>query len=77
MKTASRFLGDSDFIMYLGDNLIGEGVNHLIERFEEERLDVLILLKEDDDPTRFGVAVLDETGNIVKLVERLKSLQAT
>ena len=42
--------------MHLGDNLIGEGVNHLIERFEKERLDALILLKEVDDPTaRFRI----------------------
>ena len=72
VKTASHFLGDSDFIMYLGDNLIGEGVNHLIERFERERLDALILLKEVDDPTRFGVAALDEAGNVVRLVEKPK-----
>jgi len=72
VKTASRFLGDSDFIMYLGDNLIGEGVSHLIERFEKERLDALILLKEVDNPTRFGVAVLDEAGNVVRLVEKPK-----
>ena len=72
VKTARHFLGDSDFIMYLGDNLIGKGVNHLIERFEREKLDALILLKELDDPTRFGVAVLDEAGNVIKLVEKPK-----
>jgi len=35
--------------MYLGDNLIGEGVSHLFKRFEKKRLYVLILLREVDD----------------------------
>lgn len=73
VKTAKNFLGDNDFIMYLGDNLIGEGVNNLIERFENEKLDALILLKGVEDPTRFGVAVLDKVGNVTKLVEKPKS----
>jgi len=59
-------------LMYLGDNLLGSGVNHLIERFEKESLDALILLKEVKDPRAFGVAVLDENGNITELVEKPK-----
>jgi len=70
VKTAESFLGEDDFIMCLGDNLIGKGVNTLIERFENEDLDALILLKEVEDPTRFGVAVLDSKDNIIKLVEK-------
>jgi len=58
--------------MYLGDNLIGEGINRPIERFKEERLYALILLKKVDDPTRFGVAVLDDAENVVSLVEKPK-----
>ena len=46
----------------------------LLIRFEEERLDALILLKEVDDPTRFGVAILDKAGNDVRLVEKPKNL---
>ena len=72
IKTAKSFLGQDDFVMYLGDNLLGKGINDLVEKFGRENLDVLILLKEVEDPTRFGVAVLDESGNVIKLVEKPK-----
>ena len=76
VKTARSFLDKDDFIMCLGDNLIGKGVNPLIQRFENEKLDTLILLKEVEDPTRFGVAVLDNQGNVTKLVEKPKTPQS-
>ncbi|MDH5419338.1 MAG: glucose-1-phosphate thymidylyltransferase [Candidatus Bathyarchaeota archaeon] len=73
VKTARSFLGEDDFIMYLGDNLIGKGINTLLERFWNEKLDNLILLKEVENPTRFGIVVLDSQGNVAKLVEKPKT----
>jgi len=70
VKTAQNFLGKDNFIMCLGDNLIGKGFNTLIKKFENEKLDALILLKEVEDPTRFGIALLDEKDNIIKLIEK-------
>ncbi len=70
VKTARSFLGEDDFIMYLGDNLIGKGINNLRHKFESENLDALILLKEVEDPTRFGIAVLDKEGNVTRLIEK-------
>lgn len=72
VKTAKGFLKDDDFVMCLGDNLQGRGVAELVKIFDRERLDALLLLKEVDDPSRFGVAVLDEKGNVVRLVEKPK-----
>ena len=73
VKTAQNFLGKDNFIMCLGDNLIGKGFKTLIEKFTKENLDALILLKEVEDPTRFGIAVLDEKDNIIKLIEKPKT----
>lgn len=73
VKTARNFLGEDDFIMCLGDNLIGKGINTILKKFKNERLDALILIKEVDDPTRFGIAVLDSKGNVTKLVEKPKT----
>jgi glucose-1-phosphate thymidylyltransferase len=72
VKTARDFLGHDDVAMCLGDNLQGLGLLSLVKRFEQERLDALILLKEVDDPARFGVAVLDRKGCVVRLVEKPK-----
>ncbi len=73
VKTARSFLGGDDFIMYLGDNLIGKGIHILLERFRNEKLDSLILLRKVENPTRFGIAVLDSEGNVAKLVEKPKT----
>jgi glucose-1-phosphate thymidylyltransferase len=73
VKTAQKFLANDLFIMCLGDNVTGQGVTALVEKFENEKLDALIVLKEVDDPSRFGIAQLDKKGNIVKLVEKPKT----
>jgi glucose-1-phosphate thymidylyltransferase len=44
-----------------------------VKKFENEKLDALIILKEVDDPSAFGIAQLDEKGNIVRLVEKPKT----
>lgn len=72
VKTARPFLGDSPFVMYLGDNLLAEGIRGYRERFLEEKLDAFLFLKEVENPQSFGVAVLDKKGRITKLVEKPK-----
>lgn len=64
VKTAKEFLGKENFVMCLGDNLTGQGIISLVEKFEKEGLDALIPLKEVEDPTRFGVAALDKRGKL-------------
>lgn len=66
------FLEDSPFLMYLGDNLIGESIQSFVKEFEETQPDALILLKEVKDPRMFGVAVVDKNGNVLRLVEKPK-----
>lgn len=72
VKTAKHFLGKESFVMCLGDNLLGLGMTELVGKFEKEELDALILLKEVEDPSRFGVAVLDGKRNVIRLVEKPK-----
>ncbi|MCW4010289.1 MAG: glucose-1-phosphate thymidylyltransferase [Candidatus Bathyarchaeota archaeon] len=73
VKTAQPFLGEDSFVMCLGDNVTGQGIKAFVEKFEKENLDALIILKEVDDPARFGIAQLDKDGNITKLVEKPKT----
>lgn len=72
VKTAKSFLDEEDFVMCLGDNLQGGGIVGLAKRFKQENLDALILLKEVEDPRMFGVATLDNKGNVIKLMEKPK-----
>lgn len=68
---AREWVGDSDFCVYLGDNLFEFGALPFVERFRAERPEALIALVEVPDPTSFGVAQLDGE-RIVRLVEKPK-----
>ena len=70
--TAEAFLGDDDFVMFLGDNLIEGGIRHVVEAFVRDAPAAQLLLKKVPDPQRFGIAVLDDQGAIVRLVEKPK-----
>ncbi|WP_328364525.1 glucose-1-phosphate thymidylyltransferase [Streptomyces sp. NBC_00445] len=69
---AREFLGDDDFVMYLGDNFIVGGITGLVEGFRAERPDAQILLTKVPNPTSFGVAELDGEGRVVGLEEKPK-----
>jgi glucose-1-phosphate thymidylyltransferase len=72
---ARGFLGEDDFVMYLGDNLIRQGVKEFVDCFQAERRQfnpaaAHILLTRVPDPHRFGVAELDDEGHVLRLVEK-------
>ena len=69
--TAADFLGDTPFVMYLGDNLIKEGIVAFVDEFRGKEVDALILLAHVAEPQRFGVARL-EGNKVVELVEKPK-----
>ena len=72
VKVAQPFLGNDPFVMYLGDNLIGQGIQDFVEAFETARADAVVLLKEVENPRMFGVAEVDSEGRIRRLVEKPK-----
>ena len=73
VKTAKSFLGQDSFVMCLGDNVTGQSLSAFVKKFKKEKLDALIILKEVENPSSFGIAQLDKDGNIVRLVEKPKT----
>ena len=82
---ARDFLGEDDFVMYLGDNLLKQSLREFVDRFEADRARAMtptldaghddglcaqILLKPVPDPHRFGVAELAPDGSVIRLLEK-------
>ena len=72
VKISKPFLGDSPFVMYLGDNLIESQLHPFLDTFKSHQLDALIMLREVSNPSAFGVATVDEKGQVLQLVEKPK-----
>jgi glucose-1-phosphate thymidylyltransferase len=72
VKVAQSFLGASPFIMYLGDNLIQSDLHLFVDIFKQQALDALILLRQVENPSAFGVAEVDPQGRVLRLVEKPK-----
>jgi glucose-1-phosphate thymidylyltransferase len=66
---SEEFLGGDHFVMYLGDNLIKDGITGCVTAYQEDRPNCEILLAHVLEPQRFGVAELD-SGKVVRLVEK-------
>jgi glucose-1-phosphate thymidylyltransferase len=73
--TAEPFLRDAPFVMYLGDNLLRDGITDLVDQFRAEEPDAMILLTSVDDPENYGVAELDGD-KVARLVEKPKEPQS-
>jgi glucose-1-phosphate thymidylyltransferase len=82
---ARDFLGDDDFVMYLGDNMLQQGLIEFTKRFEAHKARsnlprlgdeglvapaAQILLAQVEDPRQFGVAELGADGDVLRLVEK-------
>jgi len=71
VSVARDFLGKDKFLMYLGDNLLKNGVERYADKFIQGNYNAFVLLTEVDDPRQFGVAELKE-GRVVRVVEKPK-----
>jgi len=73
VATAKSFLDGSDFVMYLGDNLIGTMIAESVARFRSDTsFQASVMLKEVSNPSAFGVAEVGTDGQVTRLVEKPK-----
>jgi glucose-1-phosphate thymidylyltransferase len=69
--TAEEFIGEDPFVMYLGDNIIKDGIRDLVDEFRKQRPNAQILLAHVQNPRQFGVAEL-QGPRVVRLEEKPK-----
>ncbi len=67
--TAEETIGDALFVVYLGDNLLRDGIVRMVEEFKRSQPEALILLQHVPNPSAFGVAEL-EGDRVVRLTEK-------
>ncbi|MCL5291631.1 MAG: glucose-1-phosphate thymidylyltransferase [Actinobacteria bacterium] len=72
VKIAEDFIAGDSFVMFLGDNLIKEGIAGLVEEFERDKPNCQILLAHVENPEQFGVAELTSDGKVERLIEKPK-----
>jgi glucose-1-phosphate thymidylyltransferase len=70
VRLARSFLGEDDFVMYLGDNMLPQGVEDLAADFHKHGPAAQVVVRKVADPRAFGVAELGPDGTVVRLVEK-------
>lgn len=72
VKISAGFLGDDRFVMFLGDNVIQGGISQLIAQFAQSDYNSQVVLTQVQDASQYGVAELDDNGQIKRLIEKPK-----
>jgi len=71
VQISRDFMGDDPFVMYLGDNLVKQGVVPLIRTFYNENSDCVICVTPVTKSTKqYGIVELDSNGKVKRLVEK-------
>ncbi len=71
VKISRKFIGNDNFIFYLGDNMVVGGIKRFIDDFEKSGCNCFLTLAKVKDPERFGVPEI-KNGKIVRVEEKPK-----
>lgn len=75
---AENFVGNDSMCVILGDNIFTEDLTYAKERFEGNgKSEALIMIKQVQDPERYGVCVFDEDGKTIIDVEEKPEMPKT
>ena len=72
IRLCKEFVNDEKFLVFLGDNIIQKSITEFVENFKNSNYDATVLLCEVDNPSRFGIADV-ENGKIIKITEKPKN----
>ena len=67
---AREYIGDDDFVMYLGDNILNQGIDQMVEDYQSGEYAAGIALQRVNRPQQFGIADVDDDGTVTRLVEK-------
>ncbi|ONK09333.1 Glucose-1-phosphate thymidylyltransferase 1 [Streptomyces sp. MP131-18] len=70
VRLVRNFLGDDDFVLHLGDNMLPEGVKSVADAFRAGRPDAQLVVHPVRNPEAFGIAELNGDGTLLRLVEK-------
>ena len=65
-----HFVGGGRVVVILGDNMFQDDIAASVARFREQGSGARVLLREVDNPERFGVARLDDRDRVVEIIEK-------
>ena len=71
IRLCKEFVNDEKFLVFLGDNIIQKSIRDFVENFNKSDYDATVLLCEVDNPSRFGIADV-ENKKIIKITEKPK-----
>jgi len=71
IRLCKEFVNNEKFLVFLGDNIIQKSIIGFVENFTKSDYDATVLLCEVDNPSRFGIADV-ENEKIVKITEKPK-----
>jgi glucose-1-phosphate thymidylyltransferase len=69
LALAESFSGNEKIVVLLGDNIFEYSIKPYVEHFRTQKTGARVLLTKVSDPTRFGIAALDET-QIIEIEEK-------
>jgi len=72
IRLCKEFVNGEKFLVFLGDNIIQKSIVEFVERFKKSNFDSTVLLCEVDNPSRFGIADV-ENKKIIKITEKPKN----
>ena len=71
IRLCKEFVNNKKFLVFLGDNIIQKPIRNFVENFNKSDYDATVLLCEVDNPSRFGIADV-ENEKIIKITEKPK-----